>query len=112
MRSVLTRTNRALQSSHRSLLLLEDGPSSQSRSRLPRDPKRWTTRRRVALHFTIGDAVAGYLLSLASRLLLLLSRLASGGVSVAQWLVDFGVDPQTVQKHRKLPRHGHRRSLL
>jgi hypothetical protein len=33
------------------------------RSRLLRDPKRWTTRSRVALHFTIY-AVAGYLLSL------------------------------------------------
>jgi hypothetical protein len=33
------------------------------RSRLLQDPKRWTTRSRIALHFTIY-AVAGYLLSL------------------------------------------------
>src|SRR5215211_2219887 len=49
--------------------------------------------------------------SLAS-LLLLLSRPASGDPGVAQWLVNFRVDPQTVQEHRELSRHGHRRPFL
>jgi hypothetical protein len=37
--------------------------------------------------------------------------LASRAASVAQWFVDLRAHPQTVQKYRKLPRHGHNRSL-
>src|SRR5215210_5935856 len=45
--------------------------------------------------------------------LLLLSRQdSSGALGVAQRLVDLSCNPQTVQKHRNLPRHGHRRPLL
>ena len=44
--------------------------------------------------------------------LLLLSRPDPWAPGVAQRLVDLSAHPQTVQKHRKLPRHGHRRPLL
>jgi [ribosomal protein S5]-alanine N-acetyltransferase len=53
------------------------------------------------LLFSFSFATSGSLLHL--------SCLAFGAVGVAQGLVDLRADPQTVQKHRELPRHGHHR---
>jgi hypothetical protein len=50
--------------------------------------------------------------SLAAWASLPLSCPASRAVCVAQRFVEFSADPQTVQKHRKLPGHGYHRSLL
>src|SRR5688572_16827929 len=114
MRSVLIRaTKEALQSSDRSLLLTEGRPSSHCavascgiRSDGPREAASLTTLRSS----TLWQASTSSLASLPY--LLLLSRPDSGGAGVTQWLVDLCAHPQTVQKHRKLPRHGHRRPLL
>jgi hypothetical protein len=38
--------------------------------------------------------------------------LSCRAVGVSRWLVDFRARPRTVQKHRKLPGHGHHRPLL
>src|SRR5215210_8108698 len=58
-----------------------------------------------------GIITSSYLHGLSSSIASL-SRLASGAVGGAQWLVDLSAHPQTVQEHRKLSRHGHRRPFL
>ena len=87
------------------------------RSRLMLDPKRSDTHREAA-RLALGELRQDHLLLLlffsfvTSASLLRLSCLASRAMGVAQWFVDLCAHPQTVQKYRKLPGHGHHRSLL
>src|SRR5215211_3651622 len=92
------------------------------RSRLMLDPKRYLglkpwhvatrplfQRCRRCARITSSSSILATFLRIVS-----LSRLlpAPGAVGVAQRLVDLCAHPQTVQEHRELPRHGHRRPLL
>jgi len=54
---------------------------------------------------------SSYLHALSSSIASL-SRLVSGALGVAQWLVDLSAHPQTVQEHTELSRHGHRSPFL
>src|SRR5918911_1965697 len=100
---------------------VEDGPSSQlAQSPRARDPKRIRTG--AVLRATSGSSSPSYLARLPSFSVFpaspsyspSLSRLlpSFATVGVAQGIVDLPAHPQTVQEYRKLPRHGHHRSLL
>jgi hypothetical protein len=96
----------------------EVGPSSQLRSRLMLDPKRDRVRA-VTIRLFASSLYSGIVTSLdrgrCSAWSSLLSRrllLASRAMRIVERIVDLSGNPQTVQKHRELPRHGHRCPLL
>ena len=120
MRSVLIRANRALQSSERSLLV-GDGPSSQSRSRLwIRSACGHEKPRRSPLHLRVAavclvitpPSSASLQLRSAPSPQFSLSRHVCAPARIVQRIVDLPTNPQPMQEHRELSRHSHRRPLL
>jgi hypothetical protein len=115
-------STKALQSSERSLLVERMDQVRNLRSHLMLDPKRIRAIEAVAIrHYPLGRRCcssgshllcvnsSGYCMAFVvlSRLLLLCVSMG-----VVERIVELCCNPQAMQEHRELPRHGHRRSLL
>jgi hypothetical protein len=113
MRSVFSDSTKVLQSSERSFLL-EGWTKFAWRSHLMLDPKRYVGQKKPCSPYLQVLALDHHLFfnCYPAPSLFSLSRYIPAPVRVVERIVDLPTNPQVVQKHRELSRHGHHRSLL
>jgi hypothetical protein len=113
MRSFFSGSTKVLQSSERSFLLegwtkfaIAQSPHARSEAHSGKRSHALRTFRVLALdhHLLFNCYPAPSLFSL--------SRYIPAPVRVVERIIDLPTNPQVVQKHRELSRHGHHRSLL
>jgi hypothetical protein len=112
MRSVFSGSTKVLQSSERSFLL-EGWTKFAWRSHLIRSEAHSGKRSRALLIFSVLPLDHHLLFNFyPAPSFFSLSRYIPAPVRVVERIIDLPTNPQVVQKHRELSRHGHHRSLL